>query len=99
MLTLTEALNIIDGTAPFTVKVVKADQKLNTGGEIIDLGPAVRSWQPGMQVSFKSQEPARYLKAPHHKANGTRNIKILANGETKKIHIRLILEVNGTQVL
>lgn len=46
---------------------------------------------PRQKTSFK--------KNPNHYANKTRNIKVLPQGDIKKINIRFIVEFNGKKVI
>lgn len=85
----------------FDMKFVTADRKRNTGGEIIEIrnGRKCVGKRNG-KVIYDTRETVaevRQSRSPNHWTNQTRNI-ILPNGAIRKVHIRLIIEFNGTKV-
>src|SRR5699024_9871092 len=98
---LPDVLRELDSGEPFDMKFVKADRRRGTGGEIVE----VRKW-----VKVQTEERASAYttmpsgggknKRPNHHHHKTLNIMNLRNPKTKrKVHIRLICEFNGKQVL
>jgi hypothetical protein len=101
-ITLQQALAVIDGKGPFAVKVITADVNRGTGGEELFIPMAwkhsARTTREERALQKKSEAVTRYSCNPNHYDNSTRNLK-LPNGEIRKIHIRLLREVNGQIVL
>ena len=69
--------------------------KLEIGGELIEFDFCTISGPPPVASEQKTTAIAAGLavKAPNHYKNKTRNFKNLRNGEVRKSHIRLILNV------
>lgn len=99
---LSEALQIIHSGDPFSLKWVTADKQRNRGGEIIEIQGArlssLKNYKPVAKREQKGVDGMKISKDPHHWINGTRNI-LLSNGKIRKVHIQLILEINGKKVL
>lgn len=93
---LTEALEIIESGNPFTCKVVSYDKKRGTGGKI----HVYECISDRQQHERSTVVPT---KAQNHFDNATRNVTILADGHRtsvpRKLHIDLLLEVNGVKVM
>ncbi len=87
----------------FQIKVVSADRNLNTGGEVIELkGCCKCTNDKNKQTPSVARGPAgnpgeKIKKDPLHWNNSTRNL-LLANGQKRKVHIRLIIEFNNQTV-
>jgi hypothetical protein len=106
---LWEALEIMDSTdahgrpARFQVKFVTANRMTREGGEIIEVKDACKCpvrTKNGQEIYPERknlQASERITKNPNHWENSTRNIK-LANGQKRKLHIRLIIEFNNKKV-
>ena len=106
---LGEALEIMDQMddqgkpVPFQIKFVTANRIKQTGGEIIEIPNArkcsgVRNGKPVFDQ--REKQPSHGIvdsRDPLHWVNQTRNL-LLPNGQFRKIHIRLILEVNHRKV-
>lgn len=101
MIKMKEALRIMERTnarglpLPFSVVFCTADLSRNTGGEIIEIPKAV--------LSRKLKKPSSYSgvnskNQPSHHRNRTRNIQQLNTSEIRKLHIDLILFINGEAV-
>lgn len=69
----------------FTLTVVKADRKRNTGGHL-------RTYE-NCQLHHSPKDSQA-----NHFLHQTRNL-LLANGSIRKIHIRLIVQFNGARVI
>ncbi len=75
-------------------------EKLDIGGDIITLDRVTLSGKPQLEIEKRKLEEKKALgKNPHHFTNKTRNFRIVANGDVRKAHLRLILQLNGTDVL
>jgi hypothetical protein len=97
-------MDMLDGDGnpvAFDIKFVTADEKRNTGGQIISLqgvkkcvgkrdGKVIYDTRPKNELNVVT-------KNPHHWEHATRNL-ILPNGQIRKCHIRLIIEFNGKKV-
>lgn len=96
-----QALEIIRQTdtkgvpAPFSVIFCTANQTTGTGGEIISYEKAV--WHvKGGRVTAKDEVPS--LKKPNHDRHATLNIRGLESDQIRKIHLHLILTINGLSI-
>ena len=101
-ITLQEALTIIDGKKKFDIRFVTADKKQNRGGELIEM-KNVRKHEQFTTAQKKKLKQAEAMqrslrKRPNHYENSTRNV-ITERGEIRKLHIRLITNINGKTVL
>lgn len=97
-ITLKEAIEMMDSGAYFSIDFVTADMRRGTGGEWIHL-PRCRK-NPRQTKAEKEAEKMRVLRPkrdPRHYENSTRNL-LLANGEIRKVHLRLIRKINGRVV-
>lgn len=97
-ITLADALKIIDSGRPFDIEVITADVKRGTGGRVVAYANATKAKRDGNKPQ-KTQELKLPTRSPQHYLNSTRNITLLKERETKKIHIRLITKINGKIVL
>lgn len=97
-ITLADALAIIDSGKPFDIEVVTADVKRGTGGRVIAYANATKAKRDGSKLS-KPMDLKLPTRNPQHYLNSTRNITLLKERETRKIHIRLITKINGKIVL
>jgi len=98
-LKIMELLNAAGRPRPFSITFVTADQSRDTGGEVIHYPKAIlsrlrRSGRPG-----KQGKPGK-LKGgiQYHAKNRTRNICALGSSQVRKLHIDLILEINGRSI-
>jgi len=101
-ITLAEVIDKMDAGDVFSIRFVTCDHKKDSGGELVDIYKAVKngSVKKEHRVQSSLQPVSRLLlKDPNHFENSTRNIKILNNGEIRKLHIRLIRRFNGRVVL
>lgn len=102
-ITLSEALKIMRQTdkngnpQPFDITWCTCDRNRKTGGDIMRLNTAYMSGTEIRRVS-ELDEARKRSKRQNHFGNATRNIKD-AEGNMKKVHIYLILELNGKTVL
>lgn len=91
----------LDSGQPFSMTFITADRRRGTGGEII----RVRNWAKCQQQTATPElsilpTSTGQGKKPNHYFNKTRNIFNLREPRTtRKVHIRLICEFNGKQVI
>lgn len=99
MLTLYQALDIINSGEPFTLGVCTCDEQKRTGGEMITLGPALLN-SPKRQL--KSQSPAvrkAVKRFSNNDDNDTLTIRIIGTDLRRTIHKQLIFFLNGIRVV
>jgi len=103
-ITLKDALAWLDAGKPMTdVVFITCDLKKRTGGERIVLK---KCWKhlplPAHEQTkldrLHKQSPDKVKRNPNHYENSTRNLK-LPNGEIRKVHIRLLRQMNGKTIL
>ena len=106
-ITLKECLDIMDSGKLFNIRFVTANKELKTGGEWREYKDVVKHTQPASGLLVKTPttaasnhaaELAFKTKHPNHFENSTRNIR-KPNGDIRKVHLRLIREINGRAVL
>lgn len=102
VVTLADALRIIESGDPFDMVWITADRQRNRGGGILEAKGAVmqskRNSNSARQEAPGPQQPAPSTRNPNHYAHGTRNIR-LASGKIRKVHIQLIDQINGMKVV
>jgi len=102
MLKLREATQIMQRVLasgrpkPFSIKFVTADVNRGTGGEVIFYERAVLSRLSKLGRPGKTAKMRPGIQ--YHDKNRTRNICALGSSEVRKLHIDLILELNGQAV-
>ena len=105
MLKLKDALKVMElllasgKPKPFSILFVTADIGRGTGGEVIYYPAAVlsrlrKAGRPGKAGKAQKQRSG----IQYHSKNRTRNICALGNSEVRKLHIDLILELNGQPI-
>lgn len=101
-ITLKEALQIIDSGRAFDISFVTANRQRDTGGEWITMKGCVKNSVLSNHQADKAistQTFGKIKRDPRHYENSTRNIRVLATGEIRKVHIRLITIFNDKVVL
>ncbi|ALU74339.1 hypothetical protein AUW17_05365 [Tenacibaculum dicentrarchi] len=108
-ISLKAALAIMDqkdkeGNAfPFDITFRSLQRNSKTGGHLYNYAQ-VKRLRPKIGKSTKAslikavQSAEKTKKKPDHFVNRTRNLE-LQNGEIKKIHIRLIISINGQNII
>ncbi len=93
-------LDHLDSGQPCNLVVIAANRQANTGGDEMVFKAAKKYIQkPKVHELLQPKESSgKESKNPNHFYNSTRNI-LLPNSEIKTIHIRLIIEFNGKQVM
>lgn len=103
MLKLSNGLQILEKTnarglsVPCSIVFCTADRNRGTGGEIIALDSAIlsRKIKKGVKGVY-SGLPSK--NQPSHHKNRTRNIMAVGTTEIRKVHIDLILSINGEAI-
>lgn len=102
-ITLENVLEKMDAGKKFSIGIRTYDHRKEAGGQYIFIEEAVKHNYrlPSERNSMAKREErnSRIQRNPNHYDNSTRNIKVLANGNLIKVHIRLIVEFNGCKVL
>jgi len=98
-----EAVDEHENSIPFSIKVVKYNEQLDTGGDFFEVNRAILTKsgkkspvQQGRSIELKEEEQLR--RNPNHAVNLTRNITLLPSGNIRTIHIHLITRFNGERV-
>lgn len=100
-----EAIRVIDrvdkdgNPFPFDIVFRTLNRNSKTGGRLVEYKKVVKSTSTKKVTTKHSlltaiQQSANTNKNPNHFTNRTRNL-MLQNGDIKKIHIRLIVSING----
>lgn len=95
---LAEMLEIINTGKPFECEYVSYDARRKTGGAL----KKVMLSACGVSDDERNEKPKTQTKAQNHFANSTRNFFVVADGTItsaiRKVHIILILSVNGKKL-
>ncbi|MFY0628690.1 MAG: hypothetical protein JXR07_20525 [Reichenbachiella sp.] len=86
---------------PFSIQFCTLNKKKKEGGQLITVDKAILSWNTGGATTPKNDQPTKANvagKKPNHYRNRTRNL-VLPNNEIRKVHISLITEFNGQEVI
>lgn len=89
---------------PFSITFSTGDESAGTGGEIITYERAVWHVKGGRLKPYADREATpptdRVTKGknPHHGQHWTRNIRGIESNQIRKLHIHLILLINGMSV-
>jgi hypothetical protein len=101
VITLAEYAKLYDSGAPHSLKWVQLDRKRGTGGKIefeeTVVKCSIADTDDGI-LRFNKINPD-LKRDPSHWDNKTRNIYIPHSRRIKKVHIYLILEVDGKTML
>ncbi|WP_338812729.1 hypothetical protein V9L05_15290 [Bernardetia sp. Wsw4-3y2] len=104
MISLSKVLEEIETVDPvtkegrtFSCTVITCDLERDKGGEFLTLHN-VRLHKISRQKSKKTKSKESISTPPNEKENATRNL-LLPNGQTRKIHIHLIIKFNGQEVV
>jgi hypothetical protein len=86
----------------FTIRFVKANRKLKTGGQIVEWHNCQLSKRRVVGVKrspVATDVTESTSKMPNHYANATRNIVQGNSSQVRKVHIWLLLSFNGQRVV
>lgn len=101
--TLEHVIESMDAGKNFSIGIRTYDHRKGAGGQYIFIEKACkhnyRLPSERLAISKKEVRNTEVKKNPKHYENSTRNIKVLANGNLIKIHLRLIVDFNGCKVL
>ena len=97
---LKQVLAIVEGGKWFTCRFITADQTKKTGGEVITLKKCRLAQRQRLAVNAMVPAAAaqRNHSDPLHHYHFTRNLE-LENGQMRKVHPLLIVELNGQPVI
>lgn len=115
MLSTAEALKRLNTGAIVSITVISYDRTRKKGGQVLEYAEAQllqknkQPVEPARPMTKVEQQKARLRetdnmlkKDPHHKANYTRNVRLMQDGQPtsiiKKIHPLLIIEMDGETV-
>lgn len=90
----------MDRGETFSIGFRTFDHKKDTGGEWIYFDKACKHNYLTAEERLSElhkKDPLR--RNPQHYKNSTRNIRVIANGNIVKVHIRLIRKFNGKTVM
>ena len=104
---LVEALELMEtAQEPFTLRFVKVDRKRKTGGQIVEWtncrlsGPRRgTSRHLAEQTALDAAAVGGRQYQHYHYANGTRNLVVGNGTQRRKVHIWLLLAVNGRKIV
>ncbi|OWP62886.1 hypothetical protein CDA63_11755 [Hymenobacter amundsenii] len=99
---LKDALALLESGTPVAVRFVTCDRRRKTGGEFREL-KAARIGSGKRQAAAKQAPvpagPVATPRNPGHFTNATRNLVNTLTGELVKVHIYLIVAVQGRKVI
>lgn len=100
MIELKDALKQIDNGEPFSMLFCTADQRRNSGGELIDVQKCFKLGTNKLTKQFRKSLPKSTVsKNPNHIPNDTFHICFMPSREVRKVNINLFLELNGQVIL
>lgn len=101
--TLEHVIEIMDAGKNFSIGIRTYDHRKGSGGQYIFIDKACKhNYRLPSEKNAEAKKEERSTQVqrnPKHYENSTRNIKVLANGNLIKIHLRLIVDFNGCKVL
>jgi hypothetical protein len=98
---LAQALELMEtAQEPFTLRFVTCDRRRKTGGQIVEWQNCRLSGPHRVRAKELAQQAAD-TGARHHRhyANGTRNVVIGKSSQRRKVHIWLLLSLNGKKIV
>ena len=102
---LVEALERMEtAQEPFTLRFVKVDRKRKTGGQIVEWANCRLSGPRRGSIRHQAEQTARDAgpeggRQHRHYANGTRNVCVGNGTQRRKMHIWLLLALNGEKII
>lgn len=103
-LKLVEALARMEAARePFTLRFVRLDRRRKTGGQITEW-PSCRLSQPkhapaAAPTPAAPAEGEERSRMPAHFANATRNVVVGSSSQRRKVHIFLLLALDGERIV
>lgn len=101
---LVEALARMEAARePFTLRFVRLDRRRKTGGQITEW-PGCRLSQPkraavASPTPNPTPEGEGSSRMPAHFANATRNVVVGSSSQRRKVHIWLLLALDGERIV
>lgn len=101
---LVEALARMDAAQePFTLRFVRLDRGRKTGGQITEWANCRLSRPKGVPTPGPSPEAEGVgeegSRMPRHFANATRNVVVGNSSQPRKVHIWLLLALDGRRIV
>jgi hypothetical protein len=102
---LAEALERMEtAEVPFTLRFVKYDKRRKTGGQVVEWANCrlSRPRRPRTMRQLAEQaagQAARTGGAQRHYRNSTRNLVVGNSTQRRKVHIWLLLALNGVKIV
>lgn len=98
---LVEALARMEAAQePFTLRFVRLDRGRKTGGQVTEWAQCRLSWPKGtVAAAAPPAEGEESTRMPRHFANATRNVIVGKSSQRRKVHIWLLLALNGQSIV
>lgn len=102
-----EGLRLVDALArmeaaqePFTLRFVRLDRRRKTGGQLTEWANCRLSHPKGAAAAaLPAREESEASRMPRHFANATRNLIVGSSSQRRKVHIWLLLALNGERIV
>ena len=99
-ITLVEALARMEAAQePFTLRFVRLDRGRKTGGQITEWANCRLSRPTGAPTPKAEGVGEEGSRMPRHFANATRNVVVGNSSQRRKVHIWLLLALNGQRIV
>jgi hypothetical protein len=97
---LVEALARMEAAQePFTLRFVRLDRGRKTGGQVTEWSGCRLSRPQGAPVAPVPAAGEEGSRMPRHFANATRNVVVGASSQRRKVHIWLLLALDGQRIV
>lgn len=85
---------------PFTLRFVRLDRRRKTGGQVTEWANCRLSRPTGAPVApLPATEEPEASRMPRHFANATRNLVVGSSSQRRKVHIWLLLALDGQRIV
>jgi hypothetical protein len=99
-ITLVEALaRMAEATEPFTLRFVRLDRGRKTGGQVTEWAHCRLSRPKGPAAVPRAPAEEQGSRLPRHFANATRNLVVGESSQRRKVHIWLLLALDGQRIV
>ena len=86
--------------APFTLRFVRLDRRRKTGGQVTEWANCRLSRPKGAPVApAPAPDAENASRMPRHFANATRNLVVGSSSQRRKVHIWLLLALDGQHIV
>lgn len=99
MISVAEAIKLIDSGNSFSLKTIKCDRTRKTGGSLTYYPSLCFNRTKSKSTSPPTDKAERIARRNKNFTDGTRDVKDLITGNTIKIHIHLMIVFNGQEVI